>query len=100
MLAMMVDFGSTFTKIVVVDLDQEKVVARAISPSTVDVDITIGLKRALQEIGSVQSQADLKLACSSAAGGLRIVAIGLVPELTGEAARQAALGAGASTLTG
>ena len=37
----------------------------------------------------------LHLASSSARGGLRVVAIGLVPELTAEAARQAALGAGA-----
>ena len=34
-------------------------------------------------------------ACSSAAGGLRMVTVGLVRELTAEAARQAALGAGA-----
>ena len=38
---------------------------------------------------------DVRLACSSAAGGLRMVAVGLVRELTLEAARQAALGAGA-----
>ncbi len=36
-----------------------------------------------------------RLACSSAAGGLRMVTVGLVRELTAEAARQAALGAGA-----
>lgn len=37
-------------------------------------------------------------ACSSAAGGLRMVAIGLVPELTAKAARQASLGAGAKVI--
>jgi uncharacterized protein (TIGR01319 family) len=36
-----------------------------------------------------------RLASSSAAGGLRMVTVGLVKELTAEAARQAALGAGA-----
>jgi len=36
-----------------------------------------------------------RLASSSAAGGLRMVTVGLVRELTAEAARQAALGAGA-----
>jgi uncharacterized protein (TIGR01319 family) len=36
-----------------------------------------------------------RLASSSAAGGLKMVTIGLVKELTAEAARQAALGAGA-----
>src|SRR5699024_6728198 len=39
-----------------------------------------------------------KLACSSAAGGLKIIAIGLVPELTSEAAERAALGAGARVI--
>jgi uncharacterized protein (TIGR01319 family) len=98
MLAMTVDFGSTFTKVLVIDLDQEKVVARSSYPSTVDSDINIGLGKALDKIGSLQSRAELRLACSSAAGGLRIVAIGLVPELTVEAARQAALGAGAKVI--
>jgi hypothetical protein len=36
-----------------------------------------------------------RLASSSAAGGLRMVTVGLVRELTAEAARRAALGAGA-----
>jgi sugar (pentulose or hexulose) kinase len=40
MLAMTVDFGSTFTKVVVIDLDEEKVVARSSCPSTVDSDST------------------------------------------------------------
>ena len=39
-----------------------------------------------------------KLACSSAAGGLKMIAIGLVPDLTAEAAKRAALGAGARVL--
>jgi len=37
-------------------------------------------------------------ACSSAAGGLRMVTSGLVPELTGEAAKLASLGAGAKVV--
>jgi uncharacterized protein (TIGR01319 family) len=98
MLAMTVDFGSTFTKVVVIDLDEERVVARSCCPSTVNSDINIGLGKALDEIGSLQGRAELRLACSSAAGGLRIVAIGLVPELTVEAARHAALGAGAKVV--
>jgi uncharacterized protein (TIGR01319 family) len=39
-----------------------------------------------------------KLTCSSAGGGLKMIASGLVKELTGEAARRAALGAGARVL--
>jgi uncharacterized protein (TIGR01319 family) len=97
MLSLTVDFGSTFTKVIVIDLHKETIVARSISPSTVDTDITIGLQSAFNKIKnwcSLEKDIKLKLACSSAAGGLRIAAIGLVPELTGEAAKQAALGAG------
>ncbi|WP_455369520.1 methylaspartate mutase accessory protein GlmL [[Eubacterium] cellulosolvens] len=97
MLALTVDFGSTFTKAIVIDLHKETIIARSISPSTVDTDINIGLQRTFDKIKNwrtLEKNVKLKLACSSAAGGLRIAAIGLVPELTGEAAKQAALGAG------
>ena len=39
-----------------------------------------------------------RYACSSAAGGLKIVSVGLVPELTAEAAKMASLGAGGKVL--
>lgn len=39
-----------------------------------------------------------KTACSSAAGGLKMMALGLVPELTADAAKKAALGAGARVI--
>lgn len=96
-----IDFGSTFTKLVVVDLDGERFVGRAQSPSTVDTDITLGLKAACEHINAVLGEEPpygCKLACSSAAGGLRMVTIGLVPELTAEAAKRAALGAGAKVV--
>ena len=97
---LLIDFGSTFTKVLAVDLNEQKVLGRAQSPSTVDRDIVIGLQRALRALevngrGVEGLEIGKKLACSSAAGGLRLVAIGLVPELTLEAARRAALGAGA-----
>lgn len=93
----LVDIGSTFTKAVLVDLDRETVLAIAHSPTTVGIDITIGLKRALAGIEATAGDtgdAEI-LACGSAAGGLRMVSVGLVPELSAEAARRAALGAGA-----
>jgi uncharacterized protein (TIGR01319 family) len=94
--AVLVDFGSTYTKVVAVDLERQNVLARAHHPSTVDTDVTIGLERALSAMRpKVDLASSLHLASSSARGGLRMVAIGLVPELTAEAARQAALGAGA-----
>ncbi len=99
-LILAVDFGSTFTKVVAFDLDHEGVVGLARAPSTVDTDVNVGLQQALDQL-SIHRQpvANLPvehiLACSSAAGGLKVVVIGLVPVLTVEAARQAALGAGA-----
>ncbi len=97
-----IDFGSTFTKVVAFDLKAETLLARVQSPSTVDTDVNLGLDRALAELQrSVPvTEADVReaLACSSAAGGLRMVCIGLVPEYTTEAGRLAALGAGAKVV--
>jgi uncharacterized protein (TIGR01319 family) len=99
---LLIDFGSTFTKVVAVDLDKEEVVSTSRVPSTVESDITVGLEQALKKIaGSVDiSNLDKRqtLACSSAAGGLRMVCIGFVPELTSKAANHAALGAGAKVI--
>lgn len=97
-----IDFGSTFTKLVLIDLDSERVIGRTQSPSTVDTEITVGLNAVLDKISKQQGknfQYRHKLACSSAAGGLKMVTIGLVPELTAEAAKRAALGAGAKVVS-
>jgi len=96
--ALLVDIGSTYTKVVVINLDEVEIVAQGKSVTTVEKDVTLGLERALEAAGVGRdslSSFRLRLACSSAAGGLSLVAIGLVPELTAEAARRAALGAGA-----
>jgi uncharacterized protein (TIGR01319 family) len=96
---LLVDFGSTFTKIMAVDLANEVIIGRAQAPTTVATDITIGLNQALEELVSScnidENRIEGKYACSSAAGGLKMAAIGLVPQLTVEAARRACLGAGA-----
>jgi len=98
-LAVLVDFGSTYTKAVAVDLERPALVARAQHPSTVDSDITIGLDQVLADLRrQAGGEVRLCLASSSARGGLRLVAVGLVPELTAEAARLAALGAGAKVV--
>jgi uncharacterized protein (TIGR01319 family) len=96
-----IDFGSTFTKLILIDFDAERIVSRTQSPSTVDTDIMLGLNTALDRLNESQHQEitfQYKLACSSAAGGLRMVTIGLVPELTVEAGKRAALGAGAKVV--
>lgn len=99
--AVLVDFGSTFTKVIAVDLAGRRLLGTAQAPSTVGSDVTVGLRAALRrlsdDVPDIRSPA-LMLGCSSAAGGLRMAAVGLVPSLTVEAARQAALGAGAKVI--
>ena len=94
---LLIDIGSTYTKLVVVDLDQERIVASAKALTTVAAGIAVGLAAALKLVTSSLgplSPEDV-IACSSAAGGLRMISIGLVPEYSAEAAKRAALGAGA-----
>ena len=97
---LLIDFGSTYTKLTAVDLDREVVLGTAQSFTTIYTDINDGLNNALnllrQKIGDVEFSETY--ACSSAAGGLRMVTSGLVPELTGEAAKLASLGAGAKVV--
>lgn len=94
---LLVDFGSTYTKLTAVDLKQRDIIATSSYYSTVFEDIKIGYLKALdsleQQIGKLDY--DIKLACSSAKGGLKMAAIGLVPELTVEAAKRTCMGAGA-----
>lgn len=97
-----IDFGSTYTKLVAIDCDAEELIGVVQSPTTVAHDITVGLDRALalleSSTGVKRHDIGERWAASSAAGGLRMVAVGLVPDLTAEAARRAALGAGAKVL--
>lgn len=97
---LLIDFGSTYTKVTIVDLEQEEIVATAQAGTTVETNIMEGLQAALAQIPEPPGGWNFvrKLACSSAAGGLKMVACGLVKELTAEAARRAALGAGAKVL--
>ena len=96
----MIDFGSTNTKVTAVDLDEQKVLGTAASYTTVQTDVNDGLNNALkllsEKIGDLEYEH--RYACSSAAGGLKMISCGLVPELTAEAARQASLGAGAKVM--
>ena len=96
--ALLIDFGSTYTKVRAVDLETAQVLGAGQGPSTVESDVTIGLEAGLADLEARLGglpEFRYRLAASSAAGGLRMATVGLVKELTGEAARQAALGAGA-----
>ena len=101
-----IDFGSTYTKLTAIDLENEIILATAKDITTVENDIMIGFNKAFENLKlEINKKTDFnsvnfinKTACSSAAGGLKMVAIGLVPELTADAAKKAALGAGARVI--
>lgn len=94
---LLVDFGSTYTKVTCVDIDKEEILSTARSFTTIHTDIKEGLEASLNEIRKATciKEFNTMLACSSAAGGLKMVTVGLVPELTAQAAKTAALSAGA-----
>ena len=41
---LLIDFGSTYTKIRAVDLEKEEIIGSSQAPSTVETDMTIGLQ--------------------------------------------------------
>lgn len=96
----LIDIGSTYTKVTAVDLAEKRVIGTAKAFTTAESDVNNGLEAASRELEQQTGRIDYewRLACSSAAGGLKMVAVGLVPELTVEAARMAALSAGAKVL--
>ena len=94
----LVDFGSTFTKLTITEAGTGRLLAAAQAPTTVETDVMEGYRDALDRaLRQVPGRLTIvrRLAASSAGGGLRVAAIGLVPEYTEAAARQAALNAGA-----
>ena len=97
---LLIDFGSTYTKVTAVDLDTEEIIGTSQSFTTIETDINDGLNNAVkilrEKIGDIEFSE--QYACSSAAGGLKMVSIGLVPELTMKAAKMASLGAGAKVM--
>ncbi len=97
---LLIDFGSTYTKVTAVDVEKEVLLGTAASFTTIETDINEGLHRAIvkleEQTGALSF--DMTKACSSAAGGLRMMVSGLVPELTAQAAKMAALGAGAKII--
>jgi uncharacterized protein (TIGR01319 family) len=106
--ALVVDFGSTFTKIGLFDARTEEF-SLSYVPTTPD-DIRIGLANGLGVLPECQefndwkpleramNKFDVKLPCSSAKGGLKMVTVSLVKSESGFAADLAALTAGAKLL--
>lgn len=95
----LLDFGSTFTKVSVADRGLGAIVHTDRFPSTVRTDARICLEQCFESARSALGDAAfgraLKLSSSSAAGGLRMAVIGLSQTLSSTAARNAAFGAGA-----
>lgn len=92
------DFGSTYTKVRLVDPAEGRLLARGEAPTSIGTDLMDGYAAALEAATASLAGSptiDERLAVSSAGGGLRVAAVGLVADLTAAAARQAALNAGA-----
>ncbi len=100
--AILVDFGSTFTKVVLVDLKERKILLTDQAASTVHVDASIALKKCFSSVKRVLSEEEfdqaLKLSSSSAAGGLRMAVIGLTKNLSIAAGQATMFGAGAKIM--
>ena len=94
------DFGSTFTKLTAIDVSAGEIVAFAKAFTTIEHNVMEGFNQALEEINKQCGirNFDIRLAASSAAGGLKMVSSGLVPDLTAKASRLAAASAGAKVL--
>lgn len=86
-----VDFGSTYTKALLIDLDDARLVATAERRTTIDTDVMDGWAACAAELGATQVPL---IACSSAGGGLRIAVVGNEALVTAEAGRRVALSSG------
>ena len=86
-----VDFGSTYTKALLIDLDEGRLVGSAERRTTIDTDVMDGWEACAVELGA---QDVPLIACSSAGGGLRIAVVGNEALVTAEAGRRVALSSG------
>ena len=91
-----VDFGSTFTKALLVDVGDAEVVATADTPTTSRTDVLDGWLTCREQLADSHPGARRApvLACSSAGGGLRIAVVGNEELVTAEAGRRVALSSG------
>lgn len=104
---LLIDFGSTYTKLTAIDIKKESILATAKDITTIEDNIMNGFNNAYKKLEKKIKEKNIdvkeinflkKIACSSAAGGLKMYSIGLVPALTADAAKKAALGAGARVM--
>lgn len=97
---LLMDIGSTFTKLTAVCLKTQTILGTSMGYTTVETDINTGVDFAISDLKNkgCDYSFDKIYASSSAAGGLKMMACGLVPELTAKAAKFASLGAGAKVV--
>ncbi len=99
---LLVDFGSTYTKLTLVGKDAEEVLITSSSYTTIETNVLDGFRKAFSKIEGYINENNIniikRLACSSAAGGLKMISVGITPRYTVEATKRAALGAGARLL--
>ena len=88
-----VDFGSTFTKAVLVDAGDGALVATGSHRTTIDTDVLDGFEAIRAQLAG--ERVDEVLACSSAGGGLRLAVVGYERVVTAEAGHRVGLSAGA-----
>jgi uncharacterized protein (TIGR01319 family) len=91
------DFGSTFTKLTVVELASGSLLGTASSPTTIATDVMDGFDSALALAAPTVPDIEKAqvLACSSAGGGLRLAVVGYERAITAEAGFRVGLSAGA-----
>jgi uncharacterized protein (TIGR01319 family) len=93
-----VDFGSTFTKAVLLDTDG-MLLARAEVATTTSSDVLDGYRSLRAMLAAAgHPPADEVLACSSAGGGLRLAVVGYERSVTAEAGQRVGLSAGAKVV--
>lgn len=94
------DIGSTYTKLTAIDTIKKSIVATSSAFTTIETDVMEGFNIAYNRLKDLTPNFtyDKLYCCSSAAGGLKMVAIGLVPDLTSKAAKLAASSAGAKVV--
>lgn len=101
-LVLLADFGSTFSKFIVVDLVKVKLIKKLTLPTFAEADLMDCYSKATEQLCRQleihPSDFSEQFFCSSAWGGFKMVAIGLTESLTVEAAKRAALGAGTRIL--
>ena len=95
-----VDFGSTYTKALLVDVEGGDLVARTEHPTTIGTDVLDGWLACRSELVSQDDGAAAApvVACSSAGGGLRIAVVGHEELVTGEAGRRVSLSSGGTVV--